>query len=104
MRIIVLFNLKHGTDPAAYEAWARAREMPGVRALPSIDDFQVYRTTGLLGSDGTPAYAYAQIIDVADMDGFASDSAKQTRADVAREFGDWADAPVFMLTDAISMA
>ena len=49
MRIVVLFNLKPGVDPAAYEEWARTTDIPGVRALGSCTDFQVYRTTGLLG-------------------------------------------------------
>lgn len=54
MRIIVLFNLKPGVDAAAYEAWARSTDIPGVRALKSVDDFQVYRATGLFGSDAKP--------------------------------------------------
>ena len=40
-RIFALFNLKLGQDPAAYEAWARSTDIPAVRALGSVDDFQV---------------------------------------------------------------
>ncbi len=104
MRIVVLFNLKPGTDPAAYEAWAKARDIPGVRSLPSIDDFQVYRATGLLGSDGRPPYDYIEVIDISDMDGFRSDVATEASVVIAREFGDWAEAPVFMLTESLSLA
>mgnify|MGYP000668011295 CR=1 FL=1 len=49
MRLLVLFNLKPGVSPEDYEHWAKTRDMPTVRSLPSIDDFRAYRVTGLLG-------------------------------------------------------
>jgi hypothetical protein len=103
MRIIVLFNLLPGVEAAAYEEWAKKRDIPGVRALPSVDDFQVYRSTGLLGSDGKPPYAYIEIIDVADMDGFGKDVASAAIQAVAAEFAAFADAPAFIMTDALSL-
>lgn len=57
MRILVLFNLLPGADVTAYEAWAKATDIPGVRALGSVADFQVYRLTGILGSTDKPPYA-----------------------------------------------
>ena len=105
MRIIVLFNLKPGTDPAAYEAWAKARDLPGVRALPSIEDFNIYRATGLLGSDEKPLYDYIEVIDIADMEGFWKDVATDASTAVATEFREWLGGPpIFMLTDPLSMA
>jgi REDY-like protein HapK len=104
MRIIVLFNLLPGVGPAAYEEWAKKRDIPAVRALPSVDDFQVYRATGLLGSDAKPPYAFIEIIDVADMEGFGKDVASAAVQAVAAEFRTFADTPVFMLTEALSLA
>lgn len=105
MRIIMLFNLKPATDPAAYEAWAKTRDIPGVRSMPSVDDFQVYRTTGLFGSEGKPPYDYIEVIDIADMDGFWNDVATEAAKAVAKEFEQWVAAPpVFMLTDPLSLA
>lgn len=101
MRIIVLFNLKPGVDAAAYEAWAKATDLPVVRALPSINDFQVYRSTGLLMGEGKPAYAYVEIIDVADMEGFGKDAGSDAVQRVAAEFGEFADSPQFILTEAL---
>jgi hypothetical protein len=103
MRIIVLFNLKPGVAATAYEEWAKKRDIPGVRALPSVDDFQVYRATGLLGSDGKPPYAYVEVIDVADMDGFGKDVGSTAIQAVAAEFASFADAPAFILTEALSL-
>ena len=104
MRIIVLFNLKPGTTAADYETWAKTRDLPGVRSLASIDNFQVYRATGLLGSTAAPPYAYVEVIDVADMDGFGTDVASDAMQAIAAEFGEFADAPHFILTDPLSMA
>lgn len=103
MRIIVLFNLKPGADVAEYEAWARARELPGVRSLPSIDEFQIYRTTGLLGSEDKPPYDYVEIIDVADMEGFWKDIANDASTEVAKEFRNWlAGPPIFLMTELLT--
>jgi hypothetical protein len=102
MRIVVLFNLKPGTDIAAYEEWARTRDLPGVRALVSVTDFQVYRATGLLGGDGKPPYQYIEIIDVRDMEGFGRDVASDAIQRNAAEFQGFADNPQFILTEPLS--
>jgi hypothetical protein len=102
MRIIVLFNLKPDVTPADYEEWARTRDIPGVRSLPSIDDFTVLRTTGLLGSEAKAPYEYVEIIEVADMDGFWTDIATEASQAVATEFRQWLGSePVFMLTEEL---
>ena len=98
MRLLVLFNLKPGVSAADYEHWAQTRDLPTVRSLPSVDDFRAYRVTGLLGSETPAPYAYAEVIDVADMDGFFSDIAAPTMQAVAAEFENWADAPLFLMT------
>lgn len=101
MRIIVLFNLKAGVDAGVYERWARTTDIPGVNALGSVADFQVYRATGLLVSDAAPPYAYIEVIDVADMDGFGADVAGEAVQKVAAEFQQFADNPQFILTEAL---
>lgn len=102
MRIIVLFNLKPGTDAAAYEEWARNRDLPNVRALTSIDDFEIFRTTGLLGSDAAAPYRYIEIIDVNDMDDFGKQVGSETMQKVAGEFQAFADNPLFILTEQLA--
>jgi len=104
MRLLVLFNLKPGVSAADYEHWAQTRDMPAVRSLPSVDDFRAYRVTGLLGSDTPAPYAYAEVIDVADMDGFFSDIAIPTMQGVSAEFQNWAEAPLFLMTAEVPSA
>lgn len=101
MRIIVLFNLKPGVDPSTYEQWARTTDIPGVRALRSVSDFQVYRAAGLLGTTAAPPYAYMEVIDVPDMAAFGADVASAAVQKVAAEFQQFADNPQFVLTEAL---
>jgi REDY-like protein HapK len=101
MRIIVLFSLKPGVDAATYERWARSTDIPGVRALRSVSDFQVYRASGLLGTDARPPYTYIEVIDVPDMAAFGADVASDAVQKVASEFQRFADNPQFVLTEAL---
>lgn len=100
--LIVLFSLKPGTDVAAYENWARSTDLPIVRKLPSVAGFDVFRTASLLGSDDRPPHDYIEVITVSDMSGFGTDVATDTMRKVAGEFRQFADNPVFILTDKIS--
>lgn len=101
MRIIVLFNLKAGADPAEYERWARETDIPGVRGLPSCADFQVYRATGLFGSDERPPYAYIETIDIRGVDAFVADVSSEAVQRVAAEFQRFGDNPLFITTQAL---
>ena len=103
MRVIVLFNLLPGVEAADYENWARTRDIPGVRSMPSVDDFIVLRTTGQLGSDAKPPYDYVEIIEIADMQGFGTDIATEASQTVAAEFREWAADAVFMTTEELGL-
>lgn len=91
MRIIALFNLKSGFTAEHYEAWARTTDMPTVRRLSSVSNFEVMRITGLLGGGGAPPYAYAEIIDVDDMAAFGEEVAGAVMQKVAAEFQEMVD-------------
>ena len=99
MRIVCLFNLKAGVDPAAYEAWARSGDIPAVNALGSVASFTVHKATGLFGSDAAPPYAYVEVIDITGLDGFVADVSTLEFQALAAPFQDFADAPVFILTE-----
>ena len=99
MRIVVLFNLKPGVDPAAYEEWARGTDIPGVKALASVDGYSVHKATGLFGSDAASPYQYIEIIDINGMDPFVADVSDPEFQKVAAAFGEFADAPQFILTE-----
>lgn len=100
--LIVLFRLKPGADVAAYEAWAHSTDLPVVRKLPSVTGFEIFRSGSLLGSDARPPYDYVEMIEIREMTGFGADVATDTMRRVAGEFRQFADNPVFMLTERIS--
>ena len=94
--VIVLFNLKEGADPAEYQAWARSRDMVEVNRLPSVDRFRVLRSVGLLGGTDNPPYEYVEVIDLNSMEKFGEDLQSAVVGELASEFGQFADNPVFI--------
>ncbi len=99
MRIVCLFNLKEGASVAEYEAWARGIDIPGVNALPSVSGFTVHRAKGLLGSAATAPFQYIEIIDIIGIDPFTADVMTEAFQAAAAPFRDFADDPVFILTE-----
>jgi len=100
-RIVVLFNLKSNVSPGDYEAWAKATDLPMVRGLGGVSGFEVFRATGLMGSDAPPPYAYVEVIDISDMEGFRAEVSQEAMQKVAGEFRAMADNPIFILTESI---
>jgi len=82
-RIIVLVSLKPGKSAADYEQWALTTDLPTVNALQSVNDFTLFRTTGVLGSEDKPPYDYIEIIDVADMDLFGQEVSTEAMGRIA---------------------
>lgn len=100
IRIIVLLNLKPGKSAADYERWAVNTDLPIANGLKSVDKFELFQATGVLGSDGPSPYQYIEVIDVTDMDLFGQEASSETMTRVAAEFQEWAT-PTFILTRKI---
>ena len=100
-RIIVLFNLKDSVSEADYEAWARATDLPTVNGLKSVDEFAVFKSVGLLGSEDTPPYRYVEILDVNDMEVFGAEVGSETMQKVAGEFQPMTSDLFFILTEKL---
>lgn len=101
MRIVALFNLKDGVHPGDYEAWARERDLPGVRALGSVNSFDVLRATGVLFSTDAPPYAYVELFDVTDLDAFLADAGSEAVGKLASEMSAFAAGTIFITTEAL---
>ena len=99
--LIVLFNLKEGASPDAYEAWARSTDIPTVRGLKSNAGFDLWKTLSVRGSDKTPPYQYVELITIADMDQFGVDVATDLMKRVSGEFREFADSPMFIVSEKI---
>jgi REDY-like protein HapK len=97
--LIVLFNLKAGISATDYETWANAVDIPTVKGLQSIADFKLYKSQMLFGSDAPPPYQYFEIIDIQDLDVFGAEVGTEIMKRVAGEFQQFADGPLFVLTE-----
>jgi len=98
--LIVLFNLKNPAAAADYERWAREVDLPTAGALPSVERFELLKAKGLLGGGASP-YQYVEIIRVKDMARFGVDVASAAMQRVAAQFQEFADNPLFLLTDPL---
>lgn len=99
--IVVLFNLKSDVDANAYEQWANSTDLPIVNGLGSIDKFEVFKTTGLLGSDEPAPYQYVERLVINDFDKFGEQVGSDTMKKVAAEFQEFADNPLFITLESI---
>jgi hypothetical protein len=99
--LIVLFNLKPGTDKDEYENWANTVDLPTVRGLTSIKDFRILRSTGMFGADTPAPYQYVEIIDVSEWQQFGTEIGTDVMQKVAAEYQQFADNPQFIVTGSI---
>ena len=99
MHIFALFNLKPGISTEEYQQWARTVDLPTVNGLGSINSFRVFQSTGLLGSDAAPPYAYIEVLDIADMDQFGADVSTKAMQDIAAAFQSMADISFITTTE-----
>jgi REDY-like protein HapK len=97
--VLVLFNLKSGADVAAYEQWAKEKDIPLVRSLGSVSGFEVMKSKMVLGSDAKPPYQYAETIVVPDLDAFFKDVGTDAVQAGAKVFQSFADNPMFIVMD-----
>lgn len=97
--LIVLFNLKEGASAAEYEAWAKSKDVPTVKGLSSVDDFRVFRSSGILGTDAAAPYEYVEIIEVNDLNQLGIDISSEKMQAIAAEFSTFADNPTFILAE-----
>lgn len=102
MRIFVVFNLRPDVDPAEYESWAKSADIPSVRGLGSIKNFDVYRSIGFMGLDETSPFAYVELIEVGDDAGFGADVSTPQMQEIAAQFQQFADNPQFMVMQDIT--
>ena len=99
--LIVLFNLKPGASADAYERWAVETDIATVRSLDNCDGFDLFRCSGTLGGDAAP-YNYVEIISISDLAAFREEAQSDTMRSVAGQFRDFADNPLFMVTEQVA--
>ena len=100
--LIVLFNLKEGVSAADYEAFAKELDIPTVKTLQSVSEFQVFKSLGIFGSDATPPYQYVEMIHFDSIENLVSDMGKEPKmSEIPAKFQELADNPIFIVSEAI---
>lgn len=99
--IVVLFNLKPNASIVDYEVWAKAKDIPLVSNLPSVEKFRVLKMGMVLGSEALSPYQYCELIEVPNLDAFFADVGTETVQAGAKAFAEFADNPMFIVADAL---
>jgi hypothetical protein len=86
MRIIGLITLKPETTAQGFEDWTRSDYLPGIRALVSVVDFELLRTSGQFGSDVAAPATYVAVLDIADIEEFERDLGGDAGTALTTEF------------------
>ncbi len=103
MRIIGLITLKTETTTQAFEDWTRSDFLPGIRALVSVVDFEMLRSSGQLGSSAAAPAAYVAVLDIADLEEFERDSRGEAAAALMSALAGVAGLVVWMTTERIGI-
>jgi hypothetical protein len=98
--LIVLFNLRPGVTRAEYESFARNTDLPIVNALSSVEKFEVFKSSGLLGGGEAP-YQYVEIIRLHSLEQLGKEVATARMQEVSAAFRKLADDPKFMVTELL---
>lgn len=101
-KILVLFNLRDGVDPAEYERWARETDLPTARGLAAVNSFEVFRSGGHMRTGEPGPYQYVEWLEISDAAELGANvEASPAMQAVVKAFGEFADAPQFILMDDI---
>ena len=101
--LFILYTLKEGVTPEAFETWVRTTDQPAMRSLARVQDFRTYRAERLLMGEGKPGIAYIEAFAIPDLDGFvAEDMGGASVQTVMGDFMGLADAPQFIVVSEVN--
>ena len=62
--LILMYRLRPGVTPEAYEAWVRDHDAPYVRSRPTVIGFEIYRLGEAIGGAADHLPAYVEMVEV----------------------------------------
>ena len=71
MKCFVLFRLKPGVTPEAYEEWFRAENVPAALTVATSRNYRVWRVTGVM--EGEPSFEYLEEMEIDDRAAFEAE-------------------------------
>ena len=77
-------------------------DIPTVKSLQSVSEFQVFKSLGIFGSDATPPYQYVEMIHFDSIENLVSDISKEPKMlEIPAKFQEMADNPIFIVSETI---
>lgn len=100
--LFILYTLKEGVSPQAFEDWVVKTDQPALRSLARVQSFRTYRAERLLMGDGAPGISYIEAFAIPDLEGFTSeDMAGETVQSVMGGFMGLVEAPQFIVVSEV---
>jgi hypothetical protein len=69
-RVFFLSHLREGVDPEEYERFLRDYDYPKTLELLPVSSYRATRIIGRAVSEGDVPYAYIEVLDIDDYDGY----------------------------------
>lgn len=90
MNVVFFLNKLHDHVSADdYEEWVRTVDYPTARSLPSIREYTVVRTNGLLEGDGPAPYQYIERVLITDLEAYQQDLRNPGMEDFGKQWGSY---------------
>ncbi|MFS4467246.1 hypothetical protein [Maribacter sp. 2210JD10-5] len=100
--LVVLFNLKDESAREAYEKWAKTTDVPTASAMESVDSFKVFKMGNIMGTENPSPYQYCEVLEINDMGKLGEEVGSEAMKKVAAEFQEFADNPMFVISEQIA--
>lgn len=89
LTVFFLNKLHPHISAADYEEWVRTVDYPTARAIPSIKEYTVCRTEGLLEGTGDPPYQYIERVLVTNFDSYLQDLRNPDLSNFSEQWGSY---------------
>ncbi len=99
--MIVLFNLADDQNEEDFTAWMKANDIPVASGLPSVLEYNLVKTVGMMGGDGDPPYSHMEIIRVSDFEALGKDAEGEAIQKVGAQFQSKVKDAVWLFVDQV---
>jgi hypothetical protein len=100
--LMMLSKLKPDADRGAYERWAAEVDRPAVVALPSIDEWRLFRVGRTLGDGAEAPWDYVEVALVGDVEQLERDLRSDIAAKLTAALLEFCEPPTFLLTEQVA--
>jgi len=101
--LFILYTLKEGVTPDAFDAWVRTTDQSAMRSLTRVQEFRTYRAERLMMGEGAPGTAHVEAFAIPDLEAFvAEDMGGPSVQTVMGALMGFAEAPQFIVVSEVN--